>query len=292
MSRCLYLCLTGTEVGELTLTYLAFDVRTAPGQELIVYQAEPGSASADALALLARSLQPKPLRLTSSNESRQPTRPTSLNGASTASPTECSSSKVGSIREPIEPTASERAVPVALAEQREPILGVGVVRDRLADPVGEPVPRAPLAQHVSPALVAEGRSSVVRSRWTWPSSRSSGSGRSSVPRLGWTWPSSWSSKRIAIALSVGDWTVRLGLVRRGRCPRLSPSQPLAKHPSHRPRAASRGIHRASIGPLTANRYGIGLSRSGHQPTNRLQETRLICRRRPALPLRARRRLSM
>ncbi len=39
-------------VGELTLTYLAFDVRTAPGQELIVYQAERGSASADALALL------------------------------------------------------------------------------------------------------------------------------------------------------------------------------------------------------------------------------------------------
>lgn len=41
-----------SEVGELTLTYLAFDVRTAPGQELVVYQAEPGSASAAGLALL------------------------------------------------------------------------------------------------------------------------------------------------------------------------------------------------------------------------------------------------
>ncbi|MGW7534354.1 helix-turn-helix transcriptional regulator [Amycolatopsis sp. NPDC054798] len=39
-------------VGALTLTYQAFDVRSAPGQQLIVYQAEPGSASADALALL------------------------------------------------------------------------------------------------------------------------------------------------------------------------------------------------------------------------------------------------
>ncbi|WP_370936132.1 helix-turn-helix transcriptional regulator [Amycolatopsis sp. cg13] len=40
-------------VGELTLTYQAFDVRSAPGQQLIVYQAEPGSTSADALALLS-----------------------------------------------------------------------------------------------------------------------------------------------------------------------------------------------------------------------------------------------
>ncbi|MFB9929727.1 helix-turn-helix transcriptional regulator [Amycolatopsis halotolerans] len=39
-------------VGALTLTYQAFDVRSAPGQQLIVYQAEPGSASADALSLL------------------------------------------------------------------------------------------------------------------------------------------------------------------------------------------------------------------------------------------------
>ncbi|WP_329575526.1 helix-turn-helix transcriptional regulator [Kitasatospora sp. NBC_01250] len=40
------------EVGPLILTYQAFDVRDAPGQQLIVYQAEPGSSSAQALALL------------------------------------------------------------------------------------------------------------------------------------------------------------------------------------------------------------------------------------------------
>ncbi|MCD4536528.1 helix-turn-helix transcriptional regulator [Nocardioides sp. cx-169] len=40
------------EVGELTLGIHAFDVRTAPGQELIVYHAEPGSRAAEALALL------------------------------------------------------------------------------------------------------------------------------------------------------------------------------------------------------------------------------------------------
>ncbi|TKG71071.1 helix-turn-helix transcriptional regulator [Prauserella endophytica] len=40
------------EVGPLSLTYQAFDVRDAPGQELIVYQAEPGSPSEQALALL------------------------------------------------------------------------------------------------------------------------------------------------------------------------------------------------------------------------------------------------
>ncbi|WP_188190401.1 helix-turn-helix domain-containing protein [Nonomuraea sp. SYSU D8015] len=40
------------DVGELTLRMQAFDVRAAPGQQLVVYHAEPGSASADALALL------------------------------------------------------------------------------------------------------------------------------------------------------------------------------------------------------------------------------------------------
>ncbi|MEV5954367.1 helix-turn-helix transcriptional regulator [Streptomyces sp. NPDC051987] len=40
------------DVGHLTLTYQAFDVRDAPGQQLVVYQAAPGSPSADALALL------------------------------------------------------------------------------------------------------------------------------------------------------------------------------------------------------------------------------------------------
>jgi transcriptional regulator with XRE-family HTH domain len=40
------------EVGELTLHINAFDVRSAPGQELIVYHAEAGSRSAEALALL------------------------------------------------------------------------------------------------------------------------------------------------------------------------------------------------------------------------------------------------
>ncbi|MGX6448149.1 helix-turn-helix transcriptional regulator [Patulibacter sp. S7RM1-6] len=40
------------DVGPLTLTYQAFTVREARDQELVVYQAEPGSASARALALL------------------------------------------------------------------------------------------------------------------------------------------------------------------------------------------------------------------------------------------------
>jgi transcriptional regulator with XRE-family HTH domain len=40
------------EVGELTLRIQAFDIRSTPGQELIVYHAEPASRSADALALL------------------------------------------------------------------------------------------------------------------------------------------------------------------------------------------------------------------------------------------------
>lgn len=40
------------EVGDLTLRINAFEVRSAPGQELIVYHADPGSRSAEALALL------------------------------------------------------------------------------------------------------------------------------------------------------------------------------------------------------------------------------------------------
>ncbi|MFE1170915.1 helix-turn-helix transcriptional regulator [Streptomyces sp. NPDC058773] len=40
------------DVGPLTLTYQAFDVREAPGQQLVIYHAEPGSPSAEALALL------------------------------------------------------------------------------------------------------------------------------------------------------------------------------------------------------------------------------------------------
>ncbi|WEV27762.1 helix-turn-helix transcriptional regulator [Streptomyces sp. 71268] len=39
-------------VGALTLTYQTFDVRDAPGQQLVVYQAEPASPSAQALSLL------------------------------------------------------------------------------------------------------------------------------------------------------------------------------------------------------------------------------------------------
>lgn len=40
------------EVGQLTLTMQTFDVRSAPGQELVVYHAEPASPSSEALALL------------------------------------------------------------------------------------------------------------------------------------------------------------------------------------------------------------------------------------------------
>ncbi|OOV21811.1 transcriptional regulator [Streptomyces avermitilis] len=40
------------QVGDLELHYEAFTVNSAPSQQLIVYQAEPGGTSADALALL------------------------------------------------------------------------------------------------------------------------------------------------------------------------------------------------------------------------------------------------
>lgn len=40
------------EVGDLTLHVNAFDVKAAPGQELIVYHADPDTPSADALSLL------------------------------------------------------------------------------------------------------------------------------------------------------------------------------------------------------------------------------------------------
>lgn len=41
------------DVGALTLGYQAFDVRGAPGQQLVVYRAEPGSSSAQNLQLLS-----------------------------------------------------------------------------------------------------------------------------------------------------------------------------------------------------------------------------------------------
>ena len=41
-----------SEVGRLDLTMHTFDVRSAPGQQLVVYQAAPDSPSADALTLL------------------------------------------------------------------------------------------------------------------------------------------------------------------------------------------------------------------------------------------------
>ncbi|AQT79886.1 transcriptional regulator [Mycolicibacterium litorale] len=40
------------DVGRIVLSMQTFDVRSAPGQELVVYGAEPGSASAEALTLL------------------------------------------------------------------------------------------------------------------------------------------------------------------------------------------------------------------------------------------------
>jgi transcriptional regulator with XRE-family HTH domain len=45
------------ELGRIELTYQTFDVHDAPGQQLLVGTAAPGSASADAMAILA-SIQP------------------------------------------------------------------------------------------------------------------------------------------------------------------------------------------------------------------------------------------
>ncbi|GHI53151.1 hypothetical protein Srubr_29970 [Streptomyces rubradiris] len=40
------------DIGQLTRTYQAFDVREAPGRQLVVYHAEPGSPGAQSLYLL------------------------------------------------------------------------------------------------------------------------------------------------------------------------------------------------------------------------------------------------
>ncbi|MDT0390834.1 helix-turn-helix transcriptional regulator [Streptomyces dubilierae] len=47
------------DVGRIDLTYESFEVRAAPGQELLVGSAEPGSRSAQALAYLASMAAPR-----------------------------------------------------------------------------------------------------------------------------------------------------------------------------------------------------------------------------------------
>jgi transcriptional regulator with XRE-family HTH domain len=49
-------------VGELTLSYEALTVNSAPGQQLVVYQAEPGSPSEHALSLLGSLTVSEPAR--------------------------------------------------------------------------------------------------------------------------------------------------------------------------------------------------------------------------------------
>ncbi|MGI5215677.1 helix-turn-helix transcriptional regulator [Plantactinospora sp. CA-290183] len=50
------------EVGELTLRMQTFDVRSAPGQQLVVYHAQEGTRTADALRLLGSLAAPAPER--------------------------------------------------------------------------------------------------------------------------------------------------------------------------------------------------------------------------------------
>lgn len=57
------------DVGMVTLNMQTFDVRAAPGQELIVYDADPGSPSADALALLGSIAASSPATTVSRNAS-------------------------------------------------------------------------------------------------------------------------------------------------------------------------------------------------------------------------------
>ncbi|GAA3359287.1 helix-turn-helix transcriptional regulator [Saccharopolyspora gregorii] len=52
------------QVGEMTLSYETFSVHSAPGQQLMVYRAEPGSPSAEALALLGSLNAPQVTRPT------------------------------------------------------------------------------------------------------------------------------------------------------------------------------------------------------------------------------------
>lgn len=62
------------DVGPLTLTYQAFDVREAPGQQLVIYHAEPGSPSAHSLHLLG-SLHATRCQDRAQRTADQPTQP-------------------------------------------------------------------------------------------------------------------------------------------------------------------------------------------------------------------------